>query len=458
MLQVEGDVYISSPSGFRHAVEYPQSTWQEGDVVDGGIVSARKAGWCVWLEVEGRWEVGCWILSVPTNRAGDSNAMSILDDSRVIGNDDVYRWKQSGPVRCDLSSARSRRSKFEGFHTFFSKNNKFEGCDADIGASAGDWERIETPISTDKKHWREKELFCLVSRSVVYVNKREMVLKRICILILWHRKGKKSKEKGGSLFSTPADLTAKESIHLSEKKLLRKDDNGCSRERQQGRQGQKEEGQARGGDGVFPFFRRFWEKFSGMLWFFSQSEEDIAKKAELDLLVTQVLEGDAGLSKIALETIRSGCKRIMGVSFFLKNRNEIRTSTSSMTSVPKPLKFLRPHYDSIKGCFEAAPAGELKVFCLHFGDFSLSFDFFFQMLIADILSVLGMTMAAEGTRESLKYKLQGSPGHIDAWGHEFVRFRWNCKFFCHFTTGIWLEKSAKSGKREPKKSWMWTIC
>lgn len=34
-----------------------------------------------------------------------------------------------------------------------------------------------------------------------------------------------------------------------------------------------------------------------------------------------------------------------------------RTATSSMTSVPKPLKFLRPHYDTLKAQLEGLPAG-----------------------------------------------------------------------------------------------------
>ena len=33
--------------------------------------------------------------------------------------------------------------------------------------------------------------------------------------------------------------------------------------------------------------------------------------------------------------------------------DEVRSSTSSMTSVPKPLKFLSPHYDALKAFYEA---------------------------------------------------------------------------------------------------------
>jgi len=39
----------------------------------------------------------------------------------------------------------------------------------------------------------------------------------------------------------------------------------------------------------------------------------------------------------------------------------IKTSTSSMTAVPKPLKFLRPHYDAFEKAHASWPAGEDKV-------------------------------------------------------------------------------------------------
>lgn len=42
-------------------------------------------------------------------------------------------------------------------------------------------------------------------------------------------------------------------------------------------------------------------------------------------------------------------------------------------------------------------------------------------LLADILAVLGMTMAVAGSRESLKFKLAGNVKDLGSWGHEFVR-------------------------------------
>ncbi len=84
-------------------------------------------------------------------------------------------------------------------------------------------------------------------------------------------------------------------------------------------------------------------------------------------------------------------------------KNEIRSATSSMTSIPKPLKFLRPHYDQLKTFYEAKDATPIKP------------------ELADMLSILAMTMAADGTRESLHFKLVGYPQELASWGHEYVR-------------------------------------
>lgn len=65
------------------------------------------------------------------------------------------------------------------------------------------------------------------------------------------------------------------------------------------------------------------------------SEEDAALKEELEMLVQRLKESDQQLYKPTLEMLRS----------------LIRTSTSSMTSVPKPLKFLRPHFGDLVRIF-----------------------------------------------------------------------------------------------------------
>jgi 26S proteasome regulatory subunit N1 len=62
-------------------------------------------------------------------------------------------------------------------------------------------------------------------------------------------------------------------------------------------------------------------------------------------LVTRIGDSDDGIVKLALETLRS----------------EIKSSTSSMTAVPKPLKFLRPHFDTLRTAADTMKEGSNKV-------------------------------------------------------------------------------------------------
>ncbi|XP_022814100.1 26S proteasome non-ATPase regulatory subunit 2 [Spodoptera litura] len=121
------------------------------------------------------------------------------------------------------------------------------------------------------------------------------------------------------------------------------------------------------------------------------SEEDKRLQEELNMLVEKLLGDDVDLYLPALQML---CKLI-------------RTSTTSMTSVPKPLKFLREHYPSLKLVYEKIQDPETKKFC------------------ADVVSVLAMgvsgsTDAAE-KRECLKYCLLGTMSNVGDWGHEYVR-------------------------------------
>ncbi|KAI9851920.1 MAG: proteasome regulatory particle base subunit [Thelocarpon superellum] len=117
------------------------------------------------------------------------------------------------------------------------------------------------------------------------------------------------------------------------------------------------------------------------------SDEDQQLKNELEMLVERLLEPDTTLHKSALEAIK----------------DFIKTSTSSMTAVPKPLKFLRPHYEALTKRYEDWPAGEEKD------------------SLADVLSVLGMTYSDEERLDSLKYRLLAPSNEIGSWGHEYVR-------------------------------------
>lgn len=74
-----------------------------------------------------------------------------------------------------------------------------------------------------------------------------------------------------------------------------------------------------------------------------------------------------------------------------------------MTAVPKPLKFLRPHYEPMTQLYEKWPAGDDKT------------------SLADVLSVIGMTFSDEERQDTLKYRLLAPTSDIGSWGHEYTR-------------------------------------
>ncbi|CAF9903448.1 MAG: proteasome regulatory particle base subunit [Gomphillus americanus] len=117
------------------------------------------------------------------------------------------------------------------------------------------------------------------------------------------------------------------------------------------------------------------------------SEEDQQLKSELEMLVERLKESNKSLYKPALDHIAEA----------------IKTSTSSMTAVPKPLKFLRPHFDDLASLYAEWSAGSDKD------------------SLADVLSVLGMTHGDEEKLETLKYRLLSPSGDLGSWGHEYIR-------------------------------------
>ncbi len=76
---------------------------------------------------------------------------------------------------------------------------------------------------------------------------------------------------------------------------------------------------------------------------------------------------------------------------------ELRTATSSMTSVPKPLKFLRPHFSVLK-----------KLHSSLIEDTAVTNDNDYLSLrarLADVLSVLAMTMGDHGEKCSYNTRI-----------------------------------------------------
>ncbi|KAH8735984.1 26S proteasome regulatory subunit rpn1 [Ilyonectria robusta] len=117
------------------------------------------------------------------------------------------------------------------------------------------------------------------------------------------------------------------------------------------------------------------------------NEEDQQLKNELDMMVERLTESNKDLYKPALEAMKTS----------------IKTSTSSMTAVPKPLKFLRPHYEPLIKLYDEWPEGDDKT------------------SLADVLSVIGMTFSDEDRQDTLKYRLLAPTSDISSWGHEYVR-------------------------------------
>lgn len=96
-----------------------------------------------------------------------------------------------------------------------------------------------------------------------------------------------------------------------------------------------------------------------------------------------------------------------------------------MTSVPKPLKFLRNQYDSLKAIYEKITDKVTKVCVKSLFDriiFNDNAEFYLKKkeFCADILSVLAMTISEK--RECLKYRFLSSRETVGSWGHEYVRY------------------------------------
>ncbi|XP_076245977.1 26S proteasome non-ATPase regulatory subunit 2 [Calliopsis andreniformis] len=81
----------------------------------------------------------------------------------------------------------------------------------------------------------------------------------------------------------------------------------------------------------------------------------------------------------------------------------MQTSTTSMTSVPKPLKYLRNSYETLKKAHKKIKRQDVR------------------QQFAEVLSVLSMAGAPAGSKECLEYCIQGNVTNPGEWGHEYVR-------------------------------------
>ena len=83
----------------------------------------------------------------------------------------------------------------------------------------------------------------------------------------------------------------------------------------------------------------------------------------------------------------------------------MRSATSSMTSVPKPLKMMVPNFENLKSSYKTFPTGSLSA-----------------RLMADVLSILSMTIEEDNDRLCLYYQLVGTKEQIGSFGHPYIRF------------------------------------
>ena len=93
-------------------------------------------------------------------------------------------------------------------------------------------------------------------------------------------------------------------------------------------------------------------------------------------------------------------------------KHEITTSTSSMTSIPRPLKFIRLHFGKIKEFYEKFIPSTEK-------------DKNYKLMLSDLISVI-LSVVTETNEEGkeltmLQYVLSGTLKDLTSWGIEYIR-------------------------------------
>ena len=118
------------------------------------------------------------------------------------------------------------------------------------------------------------------------------------------------------------------------------------------------------------------------------SDEDKEYKKNIDQMIDGLLLPDADLRMNSYNLLKT----------------EITTSTSSMTSIPKPLKFARVHYDKLKTYYSTLPEKDKD----------------FKNKLSDLLAVLVMVVT-DTEETSLSWILKGERKNITEWGQEFIK-------------------------------------
>lgn len=114
-------------------------------------------------------------------------------------------------------------------------------------------------------------------------------------------------------------------------------------------------------------------------------EEEQELKNKLDELVNALFDSDFEIQ----------------VNAFNLLKNEIKSATESMTSIPKPLKYVRNHYDRLKEEYNKEESSKRKA------------------LLGNLLSILVLVAKSDDT--SLKYILENNITDYACWGQELIR-------------------------------------
>lgn len=64
---------------------------------------------------------------------------------------------------------------------------------------------------------------------------------------------------------------------------------------------------------------------------------------------------------------------------------------------------MSPHYKKIKEFYETLRENE------------------FKKKVADLISVLGITMSEDGSLDSLNFALKGTQANLESWGDQYIR-------------------------------------
>ncbi|MES1920288.1 hypothetical protein MHBO_001974, partial [Bonamia ostreae] len=117
----------------------------------------------------------------------------------------------------------------------------------------------------------------------------------------------------------------------------------------------------------------------------AQNSED--KKTELEIVALK--------NKIVATTNKNIEKDIEQL------KHKISSAAKSMTSIPKPLKHLNPHFEELRKFFDGYQNP--------------------PNFLADIISCLAMVSSEEENLYCLKYKLQSNNDDISLWGDDYIR-------------------------------------